>query len=382
MRFSWPSYRRIIPGIFSPGNHLITFIEHEIPLLFLTVSDSSLHLNYSIDEDEETDTIRYLHVPITKMQSRALATAGLSLYYCLEAENIHIYDVNLDGEISLTAELDFSEIPSDALPPKDEKIPPLSEKAIKDFLGFDTGDLCFLLENEETQNNTLSFDKLSKFLNVTQKLASESTSYFCEKSNTSAVTVDSELRVVASKAASFAIVTTTKNEIVKDAISELIPEITNLFLNNSPEQLFNYLDSLPQTLILSFFNYCKQILNNKYESIITHKKGSLYLNHSDVDTLKNNVNNANYSRTEDFEAIGYLVGANLKTNYFYFEDIERNLFYKGYMSTEFAATHTSLTLSESMITWKAKFNVKTEFKFSNFKHSYELVSLDEYKDQS
>ncbi|CAK8723293.1 MAG: hypothetical protein CDV28_10397 [Candidatus Electronema aureum] len=373
MNFNWQDYRQKIPSFFSPGKHFLTLMEYEFPLLFISSAEESLYLNYFIDEDE-CGIIRYLHVPISIMKIRALASGGIALYDCINAENIHIYDLNQDGNVSFVAELDFSNIPTDALPPKEEKIPALSKDIINSVLyGFDPGELCFILSSKTTSKHTLSFNKLSNFLKTTQNLVSKLPLY--NKAVDRCITSDDyELSAVALKAASFAVTATTENESAKNAISTYIPEITNLFLKSSPDDIRRYFDLIPKELILAFFEYYKEILSNKYEFILQHKSGSMYLNYSDVEKIKRNVNNANYSKKEYLEKEGYLIGANLNTNSFYFEDIEKNI-YKGKMSSDFLTSRSEVTLSK--ITCNASFKIETEMKFSKFTHFYELLKIDE-----
>lgn len=372
MNFHWQDYRQEIPGTFSRGKHFLTLMEYEFPLLFVSSAEENLYLNYFIDEDD-SGIIRYLHVPISIMQVRALASGGLALYDCINTKDVHIYDVNQNGSISFVAELDFFSIPAEALPPEEEKIPALSKDIINSRLyDFDPGELCFILSSKDTLKNTLSFNKLSSFLKTTQDLVSKLPLY--KATPNCATSDDYELSAVALKAASFAVTATTENESAKNAISIYIPEITNLFSKSSSDEIRSHLASIPKELISALFQYYKEILNNKYESILQHKSGSMYLSYSDVEKIKRNVNNANYSKTEYIEKEGYLIGANLNTNYFYFEDTGKNI-YKGKMSPDFISSRSEVTMSK--IIYRASFKIEIEMKFSKFTHYYELLKIEE-----
>ncbi len=373
MIFEWPSYRQKIS--FSPGVKFLTLMEYNFPLLFISKINEEFYLNYFIDDDDEWK-IRYLHAPISMMKIRALASGSLALYECLNTENIHIYDIQDDGAVLFAAELNFSEIPVDALPPKEETIPPLSNDKIKELYGFELGDLCFVLSNSDTEKHTLSFSKLSNFLKATQNIVSKLPLYN-KYSNSLSNADDYELRAVALQAASFAITATTESECAKRVVATYLPEMVRIFSKNPPEIIYSYLHEMPKELIFSFFEYCKEILNNKYEFILKHSKGFMYMNHSVAEQIKINVNNANCSKTEEVEVAGYLIGANLNNNSFYFEDINSNI-YKGKMSKQFAESHSEVKLSK--IACKALLRSEIEIKFSKFTNSYELLKLEDTKE--
>ena len=371
MNFNWQNYHQIIPSCFSAGKHFLTLIEHEFPLLFVSSKKECFYLNYFIDEDGY-GIVRYLHVPISKMQIRVLASGDIALRDCLNSEKVQIYDIYQDGNVSFAAKINFSDIPSDALPPEGENIPALSIDVISKLYGFNPGELCFVLSSKETENHTLSFNKLSNFLKSTQSLVAKLPLYNKENNRTSSD--DYELRAVALEAASFAIKASTENEKAKNAISVYIPEITNFFSKSTSEAIRDYLDILPKELSLAFFEYYKEILNNKYEFILQHNKGAMYLNYHDIEKIKRNIDNANYSKIEFLEKEGYLIGANLNTNAFYFEDTEKNI-YRGKMSDHFISSRSEVTLSKTAC--RASFKIEIQMKFSKFTHFHELLEIKE-----
>ncbi len=371
MIFEWPSYRQKIS--FFPGVNFLTLMEYDFKLLFVSSISDKFYLNYFIDEDDNEGKIRYLYTPISMMQIRALASGSLAIYECINTKDIHIYDIGNDGVVLFSAELDFSEIPKDALPPEYESIPPLSKDKINELYGFDLGDLCFVLSSSDTGNHTLSFNKLSNFLKVTQNIVYNLPSCNGASVNQSS-SDDYELKAVALKAASFAIISTTKNEQAKKDISIFIPELINFFIRKSPDEVYSKLHNMPKKLIGAFFEYCKEILNNKYEFILKHSDGFLYINHLNIEKIRKNVDAANCSQVEEIEVSGYLIGANLHNNSFCFENIDGDKIYKGKMSRDFKSSNSVITLSK--ISCKALLKNETEIRFSKITNSYELLKLE------
>ncbi len=375
MIFEWPSYRQKIS--FFPGVNFLTLMEYDFQLLFISSINDRFYLNYFIDEDDNEGKIRYLHTPISMMQIRALASGSLAIYDCINTKDIHIYDIGNDGTVLFSAELDFSEIPKDALPPKDESIPPLSKGKINELYGFELGDLCFVLSNSDTTHHTLSFNKLSNFLKVTQNIVYNLP--LCNKiSGNQSVSDDYELKAVALQAASFAIISTTKNECAKKDISIFIPELINFFTRRSPDEVYSKLYNMQKKLISAFLEYCKEILNNKYEFILKHSDGFLYVNHFGIEKIRKNIDAANCSQVEEIEISGYLIGANLHNNSFCFEDIDGNKIYKGKMSRDFTSSHPEITLSKT--TCKAWLKNEIEIRFSKITNSYELLKIEMQQD--
>lgn len=375
MYFSWPKLQTLITDNIQIDNLIVTLIQHNEPLLFVTKNNSKYFLNYLIDEDEVQR--RFLYVPISHMSLRALVTRGISLFECLKSENLFLYDLNINSQISFTANVDFDDISEDALPAPYELLPELSQNVIEILFDFESTDLCFILSGENLDNHTMSFDKLSKFLLNAQKVSSEATNYYCLQHSFN-IPFDTELRVTTHQAASFAINTYVKDDVILDAINEVIPTFTQKLLTSNSTQMYNLLDSIPTSFAQSLFTYFNTILSNKYESIIKIKNQSFYLNTSRILRIKENVNNANYIREETINSIGYLVGGNIKTNYFYFVDKENGITYKGRISEEYSSVHESksLFLSDQKIQ-KAKFRLSIEFKFSKFNQFYELLELSD-----
>lgn len=375
MYFSWPKLQTLITDNIQIDNLIVILIQHDEALLFVTKNDGKYFLNYLIDEDETQR--RYLYVPISHMSLRALVTQGISLFECLKSENLFIYDLNNNSEISFAAIVNFDSISEDALPEPYELLPELTQSIIDKIFNFESTDLCFILSGENLNNHSIPFEKLSKFLLNAQKVSSEATSYYCMQHGFG-IPSETELRVTTHQAASFAINTYVRDNVILDAINEVIPTFTQKLLSSNPTQMYDLLDSIPTSFAQSIFAYYNTILSNKYESIIKIKNQSFYLNTNRILRIKENVNNANYIREEIINSKGYLVGGNIKTNYFYFVDKENGITYKGRISEEYLSVHRSksLFLSDQKIQ-KAKFRLSIEFKFSKFNQFYELLELSD-----
>lgn len=380
MFFNWPKLQSIAPyNIDVSNNIVITLIEHNGPLLFITKEENRYYLNYLIDESENEEERRFLHLPISHMKLRALVTQGITLYECLKSENIYIYDLNLKSEIIFYSKIKFEDLDLKALPIDDELLPKLSEDAINKVFGFKSEPLCFILSNDSTKDHTMAFEKLSKYLENIQKVASETTSFYCDTNNIK-MPYDTELRVTTYQAASFAINANSSNKLMITAIQDVLPKYTNMLLKSNHKEIYDLLDSIPTNFAKSLFSYFNLILNNKYETIIKVDNRSVYLNSGWVKEIKKNVNAANYIREEFINATGYLIGGNIKTNYFYFIAKEDEQTYRGRLSEEYTATHPNLTLSETSLR-EAKFKLSIEFKFNSFEKKYELLELSEEEDK-
>jgi hypothetical protein len=376
MYFKWPKLQSSMVDNISIKEYIATLIEHNGPLLYITKNSHTFFLNYMIDEDEEKQTRRFLHVPISHMKLRALVTQGIPLRDCLQAENLYIYDLDRDSGVVIAAQIEYQNIDDDALPNAKEYLPQLSDEIIDVVFGFKSDDVCFILSGRSLENHSMSFDKLSKFLIGTQQIATEATNFYCEQ-NTLEIPSEIELRVTAPQAASFAINTRVMNDVVLDAISTIIPEYTERLLTQNSRSIYSLLDTVPVSFAQSLFEYYKLTLRNHYESIIKIKNKSFYLNIDRVKQIKKNVNDAKYIREEVVNATGYLVGGNIKTNYFYFIDKESKITYRGRISEDYSSTHnSSLTLSDTKIR-RAKFNLSTKFRFGKFEQIYELLELSD-----
>lgn len=375
MYFNWPKLRPSLTDAININERVVTLIEHDEPLLFVTKKENIYFLNYLIDEDEDKDIRRFLHVKISHMQLRALVTQGITLYNCLNTDNLYIYDLDYLSNIILSVEVKFEQLDKEALPISSEYLPELSESVIETLFGFEASDLCFILSGSNVENHSMSFDKMSKYLNGAQKIASEAAIFYCE-TKTLQPPVDMELRVLAPKSASFAINTYVKENIILEAINELLPKYTQLFSTSNSAEIYNILDEIPTSFAKSLFSYFNIIMSNKFESIIKIKNKSFYINAEQVKLIKNNVNNAKYIREEPINSTGYLIGGNLKTDHFYFIDKETQVTYKGKISENYSSSHETLILSDKKIR-KAKFMLSTKYKFSSFVEEYELLELTE-----
>jgi hypothetical protein len=125
MIFNWKGYTEKDPSVFSVGQRFLTLMECDFPLLFISTIGNDLYLNYFIDY-EDGGNERYLHGPISESRAVQLAEGNLPLRECLNAGNVHVYDINTSGKVSFVAELDFNSIPVDALPPDGLCIPAIA----------------------------------------------------------------------------------------------------------------------------------------------------------------------------------------------------------------------------------------------------------------
>lgn len=372
--FKWPLLQSVLTEINLTMDYDV-LIEHDIPLLYITKSFNQYYLHYLIDEDDDLKKRRYLYLPISTMKIRALVTNGISLLNCLESDNLLIYDLDLEDNILLKARIEYNDIDIDALPKNNITLPPLSEAIIEKLYGHKNNDkLVFILEGEKVNNHSIPFTELSSYLSKTQQMVIDSSSFYCEE-NGIIKPINAELNVIATQVASFAINTHTMDEDVLNAIQEIIPKYTKEFINFNKEEIYNILDTLPTKLSQSLFSYYKFILKNNYESIIKVKDTSLYLNKDFAKKIKMNINNAEYIRKESITATGYLLGANIKTNSFYFENIKDLTTIKGHFSKDYINTHTSTLILSDKQLWEAKFQLSIEYKFSEFKKTYELLEL-------
>lgn len=374
MKFKWPPFQYLLPGNFTIGEIIYTLLEHEIPILYVSTKNNELFLNYFIDEDDDNSLDRFINVPISKMKLRALVTGGVDLLSCLQCEQLYLYDVNWSGEVSFSTKVEFSKIPDEALPTEGVVLPEFSEEFIDEIFGFTSGELCFIVSDNSTEN-TISFDKLSKFLSSTQKLALRSTIYYCDDYEIDSSNINTELQVVAHKAASFAIVSKVKDPIVLESIYSTFSKLTIAFLNYENDEIYDLLDRLPVKLAESIFEYYKQILENDYSSIIKIKNKSLYLDSSQAKTIKLKVNSSSYIRKETVYVTGYLLGVNVKTSYYYFEEKKNGIPYRGKFDPDYLNSHNSFTVNSETL-WKAKIEHCTEFKFSRFITTHTLKNLE------
>ena len=374
--FKWPLLQSVLTDINIELDYDV-LIEVDIPLLYITKSFNQYFLHYLIDEDRDLEKFRYLYIPISKMKIRALVTNGITLFNCINTNNLYIYDLDLEDNILFTARIEYNEIDFKALPKKDSLLPPLSQGIIDKLYGVENNkELVFILEGDKVNHHTIPFNDLSTYLNRTQQVVTDSASYYYDENNMG-VPINSELRVISTNAASFAINTNAIDKNILKAIEEIIPKYTEIFINSDKEAIYDILDILPTKLSQSLFDYYKFILKNDYESIIKIKTKSLYLNKDYVKIIKANINGADYTREESITAIGYLVGGNINTKSFYFINKEDNKAIQGHFSKDYIDTHPStLTLDNKKI-WKAKFKLSIEYKFSDFKKTYELLELEE-----
>jgi hypothetical protein len=375
MYFKWPKMQSTIVDSISIETHVVTLIEHNGPLLYVTKHSSLFFLNYLIDEDEEKLIRRFLHIPISHMKLRALVTQGVSLFNCLQSDILYIYDLDKTSDVLLTAQINFQDIDETALPIANEYLPELSNDIINKLFGFESEELCFILSGKNLENHSMSFEKLSKFLINSQQIATEATNFYCEQKELQFPPI-TDLRVTTHKAASFAINTRAENSIVLDALSKILPEYTHRLMTLNSSEIYNLLDTLPVNFARSLFEYYKLTLRNHYESIIKIRNKSFYLNTDSVKTIKKNVNDAKYIREEILHITGFLIGGNVKTNYFYFIDKELNIVYRGRISDDYSSNHADLILSDKKVR-KATIKLSTNFKFSKFVQIYELQELSE-----
>jgi len=372
--FKWPSLQSDLVDINLDGEYHI-LIEHEFPLLFITYQDNQYYLHYLIDKS--SDTRRFILMPIGRMKLRALVTKGISLYDCIKAQSLRVYDLNSNDEVVLTGKINFDDIDINALPKEEAYLPAISNNIIDVLFGQENNkELVFILEGDKVTSNSIPFDDLSKFLSKTQKVVTDSANFYCEEKaiNNS---INSEMNVIATNAASFAINSKVIDKNVLNAIEEVIPIYTNKFINLTFEEIYDILDILPTDLSQSLFDYYKFISKNNYESIIKIKNKSLYLNKEYVIKIKENINGANYIRKETFTSKGYLVGGNVITSFFYFLNAEDNKAIKGHFSKDYIETHAPRITLDRKKLWKAKIELSIEYKFSEFKKIYEILDLEE-----
>lgn len=374
MIFNWEKLQTVMDDCINYKNHIATLLAHDVDILFISQFSNQYFLNFLVDEDEDKELLRYLNVPISTMQLRALVTGGATLYECLKVDNIFIYDLYQNTKLEKCYSLAFKNIDKEALPNKDELLPPISETIVKKLFDFDTGKLSFILSGKSVSNHTISFEKLSKFLIASQDLASDTTKFYCEENDLKQPS-NVELLVEAQQAASFAITTKAQDEIIIEALNEIMPKYTQNLLISTPSEVYNLLDRVSSINFLkSLFAFYNIVLSNKYESIIKTEKKSFYLNSDKVKQIKTSVNNANYARQEYITVIGYLVGGNIKTRYFYFLDKETKTSLSGKISEDYPHAHT-LDLSDKKIR-TARFKKITKITFNKFIHTYELIELD------
>lgn len=375
MYFNWPRLQSSLTDAISINNHLVTLIEHDGPLLFVTTNTNkdTYFLNYLIDEDEDKDIRRFLHIQISHMKLRALVTQGITLYDCLNTNNLYIFDLDYSSEIILSAEINFEMLDKEALPASNELLPELSKNIVEALFGFESSDLCFILSGSNVEHHSMSFDKLSKYLNGAQKITSETVVFYCETNNLQQP-IDTELRVTSHKAASFAINTYVKDNIVLEALINTLPKYTEMFLTLNSTEIYNILDEIPTSFAKSLFSYFNIINNNKFESIIKIKNKSFYLDREKIKLIKENIDNAKYIREEHINSTGYLIGGNIKTEHFYFIDKDTNETFRGHISEDYSSSHTTLTLSDTQLR-KAKFKLSIKYKFNSFVQEYELLEL-------
>ncbi len=374
--FRWPLLQSVLTDNINIELDYNVLIESDIPLLYITKDFNQYFLHYLIDEDYDLKKFRYLYIPISKMKIRALVTNGITLFKCINTDNLYIYDLDLDDKIVLTAKIEYNDIDLEALPQQDTLLPPMSQEIIDKLYGVENNrDLVFILEGDKVKRHTIPFNDLSTYLNRTQQVVTDSTSYYYEENNIQ-TPLNSELRVLSTNAASFAINTKAIDENILKAIEEIIPKYTEVFINSNNEVIYDILDTLPIKLTQSLFDYYKFILKNDYESIIKIKTKSLYLNKDYVKIIKANVNAADYIREETLTKVGYLVGANIQTNSFYFLTLEDNKSIQGHFSQEYIDMHGSTLILDKQKKWKAKFKSSIEYKFSDFKKTYELLELE------
>ncbi|MCB4782064.1 MAG: hypothetical protein LGB70_04380 [Sulfurovum sp.] len=374
--FKWPLLQSVLTEINIDLEYEV-LIEIDIPLLYITKSDNQYFLHYLIDEDRDLKKLRYLYIPISKMKIRALVTNGITLFNCIDTDNLHIYDLDLDDNILFIARIDYNKIDLDALPKKDSLLPPMSQGIIDKLYGVENNkELVFILEGDKVNQHTIPFNDLSTYLVRTQHVVTDAASYYYDE-NDMGVPINSELRVVSTNAASFAINSRAIDKNTLKAIEEVIPKYTEIFINSDKEIIYEILDTLPTKLSQSLFDYYKFILNNDYESIIKIKTKSVYLNKDYVKIIKANINGADYIREETITKVGYLVGGNINTKSFYFLNKEDNKAIRGHFSKDYIDTHSSTLILDNKKIWKAKFKLSIQYKFSDFKKTYELLELIE-----
>lgn len=371
--FKWSPSQSIVMDINLDAGYEV-LIEHDIPLLYITKEFKQYYLHYMIDKNG--DIRRYLYLPISKMKLRALVTNGISLYESLMQENLYLYDLDIDDNVLFVKPIKHSDIINDALPKNDIFLPKMPDSIIDSLFGTENNkELVFILEGKQVQQHSIPFNDLSTYLSRTQQVISDSSSYYYEENNIN-IPINSELRVITTNAASFSIHANAIDKNLLTAIQEIIPKYTEKFIKSDIQVIHEILDILPTRLSQSLFNYYKFIFKNDYESIIKIKDKSLYLNKEYIKKIKLNINNAEYIRKESIAGEGYLLGANIKTNSFYFVDKEGLKTIKGHFSKAYLDTHPStLTLSDEKL-WKAKFQLSIEYNFSEFKKNYELLELE------
>lgn len=375
MQFKWPKMQKLVFNpTFSDEVLEYVLIEHEVDMLFVSKDKGTYYINYLIDEDIELHVLRYLCFEVSKMEVRALVTRGVSLYECMEDKAMFIYDVDSSDERAWYP-ITFKKIPIEALPEKNALLPPMDDKIVKDIYGFSLGEVCIIIDTNGEDNNLLPFSKLSKLLDCSQAVADAATTYYCEEYGAERSSISSVIQAEALQAASFAVLAKVSNEEVKKSISEILPRITLGLINKTQQQVYEILDHMPEVLARSFFEYYKFVLKNKVESIFYVDSKSFYLNEHRASKIKKNVNSANYVRESTENIKGYLVGANVKTGSFYFENQARTERIRGKVAEEFLDTHASITIDESTL-WSAKITKHTEFRFSNFKQSFTLHGLE------
>lgn len=374
MIFKWKKLQIVLNDCINYKNHIATLLTHDIDILFISQFSNQYFLNFLIDEDEDQELLRYLYVPISTMKLRALVTGGATLYECLKVDNVFVYDLYQNTKLEKCYSLAFKNIDENALPNKDELLPPISETIVKKIYGFDTGKLSFILSGETVANHTISFEKLSKFLLVSQNLASDTTQAYCAENNLKQPS-NLELRAEAQQAASFAITTKAHDDIIIEALNATMSKYTKNLLTSTPSEIYKLLDEVSSIDFLkSLFAFYSIVLSNKYESIIKTEKQSFYLNTDKVKQIKKSVNDAKYARQDHITATGYLLGGNIRTRYFYFFDKETKTSLSGKISEDYPNSHT-LDLSDKKIR-TARFKRITKIKFNNFIHTYELIELN------
>ena len=374
--FNWPPLQTSLSDINIDENRIV-LIEDEIPLLYLTKNLKQYYVHYLIDEDDDLEKRRYLYFPISTMKIRALITNGISLFDCLKSDYLLIYDLGKGNNLLFKATIKYESIVKEALPDYDSYLPPISDNIIDVLFGNDNNkELVFILEGDNVKKHTIPFNDLSTYLVRTQQVVTDSASYYY-KENDIGTPINSELRVISTNAASFAINTNAIDKNLLKAIEEIIPKYTEIFINSDKQAIYEILDILPTKLSQSLFDYYKFILKNDYESIIKIKSKSLYLNKDYVKIIKANINGADYIREESITAIGHLVGGNINTKAFYFIDKENNKVIQGRFSKGYSDTHPLTLTLDNKIIWKAKFKLSIEYKFSDFKKTYKLLELEE-----
>lgn len=369
---SWPLLQSIVWPKENIGEVIGTLVGYEHDFLILLKKDNKFRLQYLADMDENNACLRYIVVEIDKMRLRGLLTSCYPLNDCISNRPIAIMDYNYNADEYIFYQSDGVAIPLECHPEQNLVLPAIHERFIQLAMGFVPSNCCIIVGGEAVSNNSISFADYSKLLSSIQRASNECLG----TENLKNISYNPNLRVEAQQAASFAIQIIAEDIQAADLLGSKINEFSELFTNGSKEAIYDVLDKMPTSLAKALFSLYGLTMSGGLEILYKLGKHYCYLDGSRSHLIRSNINDARYVRNEEVVAHGYLVGANLKTNYFYFEEIDNGSRYRGKLSEEFSALNGKLTIDEETI-WRATFIATTEFNFAKISQKYLLTKLEE-----